>query len=72
MSEVDRRRIRFGAYEVDLAAGELRKNGKRLLLQEQPFQVLAALLERPGEVVTREYLRERLWQANRSSTSTRG
>src|SRR4026208_1010581 len=61
MNEVDSREIRFGPYEVDLASGELRKNGKRLPLQEQPFQVLAALLERPGEVVTRDYLRERLW-----------
>jgi Tol biopolymer transport system component/DNA-binding winged helix-turn-helix (wHTH) protein len=61
MNELDSREIRFGPYEVDLASGELRKNGKRLPLQEQPFQVLAALLERPGDVVTRDYLRERLW-----------
>ncbi len=53
--------IRFGSYEADVATGELRKNGRRLPIQEQPFQVLVALLERPGEVVTREYLRERLW-----------
>ncbi len=46
---------------MDLAAGELRKNGRKLKLQEQPFQVLASLLDRPGEVVTREELRERLW-----------
>jgi eukaryotic-like serine/threonine-protein kinase len=56
-----RRRIRFGPYEADLAAGELRKNGRLIRLQEQPFQVLAVLLERPGEVVTRDELRERLW-----------
>jgi Tol biopolymer transport system component/DNA-binding winged helix-turn-helix (wHTH) protein len=55
------RRIRFGAFEVDRAAGELRKNGRRVPLQQQPFQVLLALVERPGEVVTREQLRERLW-----------
>ena len=55
------RRIRFGPYEADLAAGELRKNGRVIRLQEQPFQVLATLLDRPGEVVTREELRERLW-----------
>jgi Tol biopolymer transport system component/DNA-binding winged helix-turn-helix (wHTH) protein len=61
MSEVDGRCIRFGEYEADLASGELRKSGKRLPLQEQPFQVLAALLDRPGEVVTREHLRGRLW-----------
>src|SRR5512140_697739 len=61
MSEADSRRIRFDRYEADLVAGELRKNGKRLPLQEQPFQILVALLERPGDVVTREQLRERLW-----------
>jgi len=53
--------IRFGAFEVDLRAGELRKNGIRLKLSGQPFQVLAILLERPGEVVTREELQKRLW-----------
>ena len=53
--------IRFGVFEVNLAAGELRKNGTRIKLQEQPFQVLAALLERPGEVVTKDELKERLW-----------
>ena len=53
--------IRFGAFEVDLHAGELRKQGLRLRLQEQPFQVLAALLENPGEVVGREDLVRRLW-----------
>jgi hypothetical protein len=45
--------LRFGVFEVDLRAGELRKQGKRIKLQEQPFQVLAVLLQRPGEVVTR-------------------
>jgi TolB-like protein/DNA-binding winged helix-turn-helix (wHTH) protein/Flp pilus assembly protein TadD len=56
-------RLRFGVFEVDLRAGELRKHGVRLRLQEQPFQVLAMLLERPGETVTREELRNRLWTA---------
>jgi TolB-like protein/DNA-binding winged helix-turn-helix (wHTH) protein/Flp pilus assembly protein TadD len=56
-------RLRFGVFEVDLRAGELRKRGVRLRLQEQPFQVLAMLLERPGETVTREELRNRLWTA---------
>ena len=51
--------IRFGAFEVDLRAGELRKHGVRVKLQEQPFQVLQVLLEKPGEVVTREDLRQR-------------
>jgi cholera toxin transcriptional activator len=55
---------RFGLFELDLAAGELRKNGKKLRLQEQPFQVLALLLERAGEVVTREDLRQKLWPAD--------
>ncbi len=56
--------MRFGVFELDLAAGELRKNGAKLRLQEQPFQVLALLLERPGDVVTREELRQKLWPAD--------
>lgn len=60
-SQSARKVVRFGVYEVDLAAGQLRKHGLRLRLQEQPFQVLAALLERPGEVVSREDLCRRLW-----------
>jgi Tol biopolymer transport system component/DNA-binding winged helix-turn-helix (wHTH) protein len=55
------RLIRFQSYEADLDAGELRKNGRKLKLSGQPFQVLAILLERPGEVVTREELQKRLW-----------
>jgi DNA-binding winged helix-turn-helix (wHTH) protein len=54
-------KIRFGPFEADLATGELRKLGQRIRLQEQPFQLLAALLEKPGEVVTREELRRRIW-----------
>jgi len=53
--------FRFGAFEVDLSTGELRKRGLRLGLQDQPFQILAALLEHPGQVVTREELLHRLW-----------
>src|SRR5579863_2700710 len=53
--------VRFGVFEADLKACELRKHGFRLKLAEQPFQVLALLLERPGEIVTREELRSRLW-----------
>jgi cholera toxin transcriptional activator len=56
--------VRFGVFAADLAAGELRKNGVRIRLQEQPFQVLALLLERPAEVVTREELRQKLWPAD--------
>ncbi len=53
--------VQFGVFEVDLVGGRLLKNGIRVPLREQPFQVLAALLERPGEVVTRDALRRRLW-----------
>ena len=53
--------IHFGIFEVDLQSGELRKAGLRLKLTGQPFQVLAILLEHPGEVVTREELQKRLW-----------
>jgi len=53
-------RLRFGVFEVDLESGELRKQGLKLKLQDQPFQILAALLERQGEIVTREDLRQRL------------
>ncbi len=57
-------RMRFGAFEVDLHAGELRRKGTKVKLQEQPFQILQVLLEKPGEVVTREELRERVWPAD--------
>ena len=53
--------LRFGTFEVDLRSGELRKQGKRIKLQDQPFQVLAVLLQRPGDVVTREELRSQIW-----------
>jgi len=53
--------VRFGLFELDTKAGELRKQGKRIRLQEQPFQVLVALVQRPGEVVSREEIRQRLW-----------
>jgi Tol biopolymer transport system component/DNA-binding winged helix-turn-helix (wHTH) protein len=55
------RLVRFGAFEADLRTGELRKDGVKLKFSGQPFQVLAILLERPGEVVTREELQKRLW-----------
>jgi len=57
-------RLRFGVFEVDPRAGELRKHGLRVRLQEQPFQVLAMLLERAGQVVTREELQKKLWPAD--------
>lgn len=56
--------IRFGVFELDPRAGELRRNGSRVRLQEQPLQVLTVLLEHPGEVVGREELQKRLWPAD--------
>src|SRR6266571_2336473 len=56
--------LRFGVFEVDVRSGELRKQGVRIKLQEQPFQVLAVLLQRPGEVLTREELRNQNWPAD--------
>src|SRR5207247_11063348 len=56
--------VRFRTFEVDVRAGELRKQGVRIKLQEQPFHVLAVLLQRPGEVVTREELRSENWSAD--------
>ncbi len=64
--------IRFGVFEVDLASGELRKQGVRIKLQEQPFQALIALLERPGEVLTREELQKRLWPSDTTVDFDRG
>jgi DNA-binding winged helix-turn-helix (wHTH) protein len=56
--------VRFDCYEVDLNRGELRKSGYRIHLREQSFQVLAALLEHPGQAVTRDHLRHRLWSSD--------
>jgi TolB-like protein/DNA-binding winged helix-turn-helix (wHTH) protein/Tfp pilus assembly protein PilF len=53
--------LRFGVFEVDLRAGELRERGRKVPLQEKPFQVLVALLERDGGILTRDELRQRLW-----------
>jgi cholera toxin transcriptional activator len=63
-SNREARLLRFGVFEVDLTAGELRKNGARIRLQEQPFQVLTALLRNAGQVVTRDELREKIWPAD--------
>src|SRR6201982_986895 len=57
-------RLRFGVFELDPRAGEVRKHGLRVRLQEQPFQVLAMLLKHAGEVVTREELQKKLWLAD--------
>ena len=56
-----RGKVRFGLFEADLDAGELRKNGARIHLQEQPFHVLSVLLERPGQLVSREDICRRVW-----------
>jgi len=56
--------IRFGVFEVDLRAGELRKQGIKIKLQQQPFQVLQALLEKPGETISRDELRRRIWPSD--------
>lgn len=53
--------VRFGIFEVDLEAGELRRNGAGVKIQDQPFQILATLLARPGQVITREELRRKIW-----------
>src|SRR5437762_1559648 len=63
-SEHPSERLRFGVFEVDLRAGELRKHGLQIRIQEQPFQVLAILLEHGREVVTREELQKKLWSAD--------
>src|SRR5262245_6836930 len=55
--------VRFGVFEADLEAGELRKQGRRLRLQDQPFRILALLLDRPPHVVTRDEIRAALWPA---------
>src|ERR1700694_2390040 len=59
-----RHSVRFAVFEVDLESGELRKHGVRIKLQQKPFQILVLLLERPGEVVTREELQRRLWASD--------
>ena len=56
--------IRFGIFQADLQAGELLRQGVKVRLQQQPFQVLAALLERPAEVVTRDELQRRIWPSD--------
>src|SRR5580658_4162000 len=58
------RTIRFGVFELDVRSGELRKQGRKVRLEGQPVQILICLLENPGELVTREELRKRLWPAD--------
>src|SRR4051812_11898294 len=56
--------VRFGLFQADLSTRSLLKNGASVRLQDQPFQILALLLERPGEIVAREDIRQRLWTAD--------
>jgi TolB-like protein/DNA-binding winged helix-turn-helix (wHTH) protein/tetratricopeptide (TPR) repeat protein len=56
--------LRFGVFEADIRAGELRKQGTKIKLQEQPFQILLALLQKPGQVITREELQKKIWPAD--------
>lgn len=63
-SPISARIVRFGSYEADFSAGELRKNGTRIKLQDRPFEILRILLERPGEIITRDEFRHRLWPAD--------
>ncbi len=64
MTAPDSRRLQFGLFEIDCATGELRKGGIKIKLQDQPFQVVSALLDRPGQIVTREELRQKIWPAD--------
>src|SRR5208337_5217978 len=59
-----RRQVHFGPFTVDLASRELCNNGRKIPLQEKPFQILALLLEQPGEVVTREEFQQKLWPSD--------
>jgi len=72
MSESSPQRFRFEFFEVDTGSGELRRRGSKVNLQGQPFQVLVLLLERPGQVVTRDELSKQLWPANTFVDSERG
>jgi DNA-binding winged helix-turn-helix (wHTH) protein len=56
--------LRFGSFEANVRAGELRKQGLKVRLQDQPFQILIMLLERPGELVTRQEIHQKLWPAD--------
>src|SRR5512133_3815021 len=64
MSTSAERVLRFGSFEANVRAGELRKRGLKVRLQDQPFQILVMLLERPGELVTRQEIHQKLWPAD--------
>src|SRR6188474_2165010 len=63
MESTDTRTVKFGSFELDVRLRELRTGSTRVRLQEQPFEILRLMLERPGDVVTREQLRHHLWPA---------
>jgi DNA-binding winged helix-turn-helix (wHTH) protein len=63
-ASIGRQCVRFGVFEVDLDSGELRKHGIKIKLQQKPFQILSLLLERPGDIVTRQELQRRLWPSD--------
>jgi DNA-binding winged helix-turn-helix (wHTH) protein len=63
--------IRFGVFELDLRTGELRKKGVKVKLDGQPIQILTSLLERPGELLTHEEIRARLWPDSRAASRRR-
>jgi len=64
--------VKFDIFELDLTNGELRKQGRPLRFQPQPFKVLATLVSNPGKLITREELKNQVWQEPHSSTSSRG
>ena len=64
MTETLAGRVRFGTFELDLRAGELREGGRRIVLQDQPFQVLQILIECDGAIATREEIQNKLWPNN--------
>jgi DNA-binding winged helix-turn-helix (wHTH) protein len=68
--EARTQRWRFGIFEVDAQSSELRRNGTRVKLREQSLRILVLLLERSGDIVTREELRQRLWPSDTGSIST--
>src|SRR5688500_20284145 len=63
MESTEARTMKFGSFELDVRLRELRTGSTRVRLQEQPFEILRLMLERPGDIVTREELRQRLWPA---------
>ena len=70
MAAVAGNAVCFGPFKLDLKAGELHQDGRKILLQEQPFQVLKMLLEHPGQVFTREEIRKKLWPNDTIVAST--